>query len=214
MFFKNRDLFQMASLKNHIASLWMFTGPVFSSIHPFTRHSILPCQPHHSMADDQWREAGPGLSQRGHVEWFSAGSWGAPAGPTLRAELDQARDDHDRDLVSLLTNIIQWYKFLICWSSNWKMDLCILYPSITFQLYLCVRALAPSRFLTLASFSRQWETGGLLQEADQREWSECWPGVPHRLLPQPLRCTLHSQRRRPHGASVRRCLQNWLWHAH
>ena len=44
--------------------------------------------------------------------------------------------------------------------------------------------------------------GGLLQEADQRERAQRRAGLPHRLLPEPLRRPLHPQRRGPHRAEV------------
>lgn len=60
----------------------------------------------------------------------------------------------------------------------------------------------------------QRAAGGLFSEADKGERAERRAGVPHRLLAQPLRCSLHSQRRRPHGPPVRRRLQDRLRHAH
>lgn len=70
----------------------------------------------------------------------------------------------------------------------------------------------PSLFATLCL--RQWEAGGLLQEAYQRKRSECRPGVSNWLLHQPLRCSLHPKRRRPDCAVLRWRLQNWLWYTH
>ena len=81
-------------------------------------------QAQRSVADHQWGEAGAGHGQWGDVEWFQAGSWGTPAGPLLRQELDQTRDDYDWHMVR--HPLTDWWDFN-CALSYWVWRLILIW---------------------------------------------------------------------------------------